>query len=142
MHAYDPDRLQGGLSVRRARAGETLELLTGAEQSLDGDVLVIADANGPVGIAGIMGGGTTGVSGATRNILFESAFFEPGVIAGRARRFGLQTDASMRFERGVDPAGQATAIERATALLAEIAGGTAGPTVVSGVEPPPRPPVQ
>lgn len=142
MHAYDLDRLQGGLSVRRARAGETLELLTGAEQSLDGDVLVIADANGPVGIAGIMGGGTTGVSGATRNILFESAFFEPGVIAGRARRFGLQTDASMRFERGVDPAGQATAIERATALLAEIAGGTAGPTVLSGVEPPPRPPVQ
>ena len=95
-----------------------------------------------VGIAGIMGGDATGVSADTRNILFESAFFEPAVIAGRARRFGLQTDASMRFERGVDPAGQAMAIERATALLLEIAGGRPGPTVVSGTEASSRPAVR
>ena len=132
LHAYDLDTLSGGLVVRRAQAGEKLQLLTGEEVELDVEVLVIADARGAVGMAGIMGGASTGVTEGTRNVVLESAFFGPAVIAGRARRFGLQTDAATRFERGVDPAGQLAAIERATALLLEIVGGEAGPTSVSG----------
>ena len=93
-------------------------------------MLVIADAGGAIGLAGIMGGATTGVSADTSAVIFESAFFSPDAIAGRARRFGLHTDASVRFERGVDPAHQIRAIERATALLIEIAGGEPGPVAV------------
>ncbi len=99
---------------------------------LDADVLVIADTRGAIGMAGIMGGASTGVTQDTRNVVLESAFFRPAVIAGRARRFGLQTDAATRFERGVDPAGQLAAIERATALLLAITGGEPGPASVSG----------
>jgi phenylalanyl-tRNA synthetase beta chain len=132
LHAYDLDTLSGGLAVRRAQAGEKLQLLTGDEVELDAEVLVIADARGAVGMAGIMGGARTGVTECTHNVAIESAFFRPAVIAGRARRFGLQTDAATRFERGVDPAGQLAATERATALLLEIVGGEAGPASVSG----------
>ncbi len=127
MHAYDLDQLQGGISVRRARAGESLTTLDGESLELDASLLVIADASGPVGLAGIMGGEATGVSEASRHVYLESAFFSPSVVAGRARRFGLHTDASMRFERGVDPSGQVRALERATALIQEIAGGRVGP---------------
>ncbi len=123
LHAYDLDKLDGGLVVRRARAGEPLNLLTGADIQLDEDVLVIADASRAIGLAGIMGGSSTAVSALTTNVLFESAFFSPSAIAGRARRLGLQTDAATRFERGVDPTGQQRALERATALLLAIAGG-------------------
>ncbi|TFG81197.1 MAG: phenylalanine--tRNA ligase subunit beta, partial [Chromatiales bacterium] len=115
LHAYDLDKLDGGLVVRRARAGEPLNLLTGADIQLDEDVLVIADASRAIGLAGIMGGSSTAVSALTTNVLFESAFFSPSAIAGRARRLGLQTDAATRFERGVDPTGQQRALERATA---------------------------
>jgi phenylalanyl-tRNA synthetase beta chain len=132
LHAYDMDTLVGGLTVRRALAGEKLQLLTGDEAALDASVLVIADARGAVGMAGIMGGASTGVGEGTRNVVLESAFFKPAVIAGRARRYGLQTDAATRFERGVDPAGQLAAIERATALLLAITGGSPGPASVSG----------
>jgi phenylalanyl-tRNA synthetase beta chain len=132
LHAYDLDKLSGGLTVRRGQAGEKLQLLTGEEVELDAGVLVIADARGAAGMAGIMGGASTGVTEDTCNIVLESAFFRPQVIAGRARRFGLQTDAATRFERGVDPAGQLAATERATALLLEIAGGEPGPAKVSG----------
>jgi phenylalanyl-tRNA synthetase beta chain len=139
LHAYDLARLRGGLSVRRARAGERLELLGGEPIELDPELLVIADAAGPVGLAGIMGGEGSGVTAATADIVLESAAFAPSAIAGRARRFGLQTDASMRFERGVDPRGQVQALERATALLLDIAGGAPGPVVVAGAPPPPAP---
>jgi phenylalanyl-tRNA synthetase beta chain len=132
LHAYDMDTLSGALGVRRARPGEKLRLLTGDEVELDATVLVIADERGAVGMAGIMGGATTGVSEGTHDVVLESAFFRPAVIAGRARRFGLQTDAATRFERGVDPAGQLAAIERATALLLQITGGTPGPAQISG----------
>ncbi len=132
LHAYDLDTLSSGLAVRRAQAGEKLQLLTGDEVELDTGVLVIADVRGAVGMAGIMGGASTGVTETTRNVVLESAFFRPTVIAGRARRFGLQTDAATRFERGVDPAGQLVAIERATALLLDISGGKPGPASVSG----------
>jgi phenylalanyl-tRNA synthetase beta chain len=127
MHAYDLGRLQGGIQVRRGRPEERLTLLDGREIRLDPDMLVIADERQPVGLAGIMGGIGSGVDASSRDIYLESAFFTPAVVAGRARRLGLHTDASVRFERGVDPTLQARAIERATALIVEIAGGQAGP---------------
>ena len=131
MHAFDLDKLQDEIVVRRARAGEKLVLLDETEAELDQDVLAICDADGPVAIAGIMGGLDSGVTERTRDILFESAFFNPATIMGKARRFGMHTDASHRFERGVDPSGQALAVERATALLIEIAGGEPGPLLIA-----------
>ncbi len=131
LHAYDLAKLEGRIVPRMARAGERLELLDGTVVELEPDVLVIADEAGVVGLAGVMGGARTAVSAETADVLLESAFFAPAAIAGRARRFGLHTDASVRFERGVDPTGQMRAIERATALLVEIAGGTPGPVLVA-----------
>jgi phenylalanyl-tRNA synthetase beta chain len=130
LHAYDLDKLVSPIDVRFAVAGEELTLLGGTRLSLAADVLVIADGTGPVGLAGIMGGERTSVTAGTRNVFFEAAFFAPEAIRGRARRYGLQTDAAQRFERGVDPAEQQRAIERATELLQSIAGGHAGPTRV------------
>ena len=127
LHAYDLRRLHNGLQVRRAVAGEALRLLDGSEVTLTADVLVIADAAGPVGMAGIMGGARSAISEDTTDLLIEVAWFDPGAIAGRARRFGLLTDASQRFERGVDPRGQERALARATELICAIAGGQAGP---------------
>jgi phenylalanyl-tRNA synthetase beta chain len=129
LHAYDLAKLDKHIEVRFATVGERLTLLDGRAVDLAADMLVIADARGPVGLAGIMGGQTTAVSAATDSVFLESAFFAPAAIAGRARRLGLHTDASMRFERGVDPAGQARAIERATELLLTICGGQAGPVI-------------
>src|SRR6056297_104509 len=129
MHAFDLARLQGGIRVRRAAVGETLELLNDQTIELDPELLVIADHAGPVALAGIMGGVPTSVQDGTRDILLESAWFDPAVIIGKARRFGLATDSSHRFERGVDPELQQLAIERATRLITEIAGGTPGPVI-------------
>jgi len=129
MHGYDLAKLSGALSTRRADEGEQLVLLDGQVVALDSEVLIIADKNGPVAMAGIMGGNTTAVDEQTTAVLLESAFFSRDVIAGRARRFGLHTDASVRFERGVDPRNQARAIERATALLLDISGGKPGPLI-------------
>ncbi len=129
MHGYDLSKLSGGIVTRRAGADEKLELLDGQTVTLDPDVLVIADARGPVAIGGIMGGNLTAVDEQTTTVFLESAFFDPDAIAGRARRFGLHTDASIRFERGVDPQNQARAIERATNLLLSIAGGKPGPLI-------------
>ena len=127
MHAYDLAKLRGTVVARRATAGEPLTLLDGRELQLDGDVLVIADDAGAIGLAGIMGGDRTAIGEHTRDLLLEVAWFDPHAIAGRARRYGLLTDASQRFERGVDPALQERAIERATQLLLQLAGGEAGP---------------
>ncbi|MFC0268461.1 phenylalanine--tRNA ligase subunit beta [Kushneria aurantia] len=129
MHAFDLERLGRHIEVRYAGEGEKLELLDGQQVALDGDTLLIADAEGPLAIAGVMGGARSGVNSQTRHVLLESAFFAPLAVAGRARRYGLHTDASHRFERGVDPSQQVRAIERATRLLLDIAGGTPGPTV-------------
>ena len=134
MHAFDLDRLQGGINVRRGRQGETLELLDGKQVDVDDSLLAICDEAGPVALAGIMGGLDTGVTDATKNILLESAYFKPSVISGKAREMGLHTDASHRFERGVDPRGQVRAIERITALLLDIAGGEAGPLIHASAE--------
>ena len=128
MHAYDLRELAGGIVVRRARAGETLKLLDGREIAMDESVLVIADHEKSLGLAGVMGGDHSGIGDDTTDVLLEVAFFLPESIAGRGRRYGLVTDASQRFERGVDPTLQSRAIERATALLCACAGGTPGPT--------------
>jgi phenylalanyl-tRNA synthetase beta chain len=133
LHGYDLDKLSDGIRVRRGGAGEELILLDGTPIRVDSEVLVIADGSGAIGLGGIMGGQATAVSDVTTNVFLESAFFEPDAIAGRARRFGLHTDASVRFERGVDPMHQARAIERATGLLTEIVGGEPGPmTEITG----------
>jgi phenylalanyl-tRNA synthetase beta chain len=136
MHAYDLRALREGIEVRYARAGETLRLLDGTEHGLSSELLVIADGAGPVGLAGIMGGERSSVAETTSDIFLEVAWFAPAALAGRARKLGLLTDASQRFERGVDPTGQERAIERASALLLEIAGGVPGPTVVTESEAP------
>ena len=143
MHAYDLDRLSESIVVRYAEPGEALALLGGQEIELTGDNLVIVDGSGPVGLAGIMGGESTAVLEQTSDILLESAFFAPSAVAGRARRFGLHSDASLRFERGVDPEQQVRAIERATELLLDITGGAPGPVqeTVSQEHVPARPEV-
>jgi phenylalanyl-tRNA synthetase beta chain len=131
MHAYDLAKLKDAITVRRATAAEGLTLLDGTEVTAAPDVLLIADAQGAVGLAGIMGGERTAVTAETTDVFFESAYFSPAAVLGRARRFGLTTDASQRFERGVDPTQQGRAIERAVALLAPIAGGRAGPIEIT-----------
>lgn len=127
LHAFDLDKLHERIVVRRARSGERLTLLNEQNVDLDPDTLLITDASGPIALAGIMGGASTECDGRTRDVFLESAFFTPTSITGRARRYGLHTDASHRFERGVDPGLQARAVERATRLLIEIAGGRPGP---------------
>jgi len=126
MHAFDVQKLSGGVTVRRARTGESLTLLNEQVAQLDSEVLVIADDAGVLAIAGIMGGQDSGVATTSTNVFLESAFFHPDAIVGRARRFGLATDSSFRFERGVDFAATQPAMERATQLLVEICGGTVG----------------
>ncbi len=129
LHAFDLDRLSGGLDVRMARAGETMTGLDGKPITLAADMLVIADASGPVALAGVIGGQDSGVRDGTTRIVLESAYFTPEAIAGRARRLGLHTDAAHRFERGTDPELPRIAMERATQLLCELYGGTPGPVV-------------
>ncbi|MDX1593383.1 MAG: phenylalanine--tRNA ligase subunit beta [Gammaproteobacteria bacterium] len=134
MHAFDLARLEGGIVVRWAEAGEKLLLLDGREVELDAETLVIADHGQAVAIAGVMGGELSGVADDTGTLFLESAFFAPTAIAGRARRYGMHTDASHRFERGVDPELQRRAMERATRLLLDIVGGTPGPIVEASDE--------
>lgn len=129
MHAFDLNRLQGGIVVRMAREGETLTLLDGNQATLASDTLVIADHQQPLALAGIFGGEHSGVNGKTRDVLLECAYFNPLAITGRARRYGLHTDASHRYERGVDPQLQQRAMERATELLLALCGGQAGPVI-------------
>ena len=127
MHAFDLKRLADKIVVRRARSDDTLTLLDGQQIELDETTLLITDGDGPVAIAGVMGGERSGVQADTTDIFLESAFFSPLAISGTARRFGLHTDASHRYERGVDFNLQRTAIERATQLLLSIVGGRPGP---------------
>jgi phenylalanyl-tRNA synthetase beta chain len=127
LHAFDLNLLQGDIQVRFAQAGEKLSLLNDTEVTLKADDLVIADSNGAVALAGIMGGKPTSVTDSTQSIFLESAFFTPDTLAGKARRLGLSTDSSYRFERGVDFGNTSQALERATALILEICGGKAGP---------------
>jgi phenylalanyl-tRNA synthetase beta chain len=135
MHGFDLDKLSGPIQVRMARAGEKLALLN--EQSVvftdsDVDMLLIADEQGPQALAGIMGGAATAVSDTTCDVFLEAAHFIPDAIIGKARRFGLSTDSSHRFERGVDASLPRYAMERATRLLLDICGGECGPLLEAG----------
>ena len=134
MHGFDPDRLSGNVRVRLSGGGEKLTLLDGSEVEVQEGTLLIADEDKPLALAGIMGGEASGVTGDTRDILLESAFFTPTAIIGKARAYGLHTDSSHRFERGVDWQLQRKALERATDLLLHITGGQAGPVVEAVAE--------
>jgi phenylalanyl-tRNA synthetase beta chain len=142
LHAFDADTLRGPIGVRRARAGETLKLLDERDAALDADFLLITDADAPVALGGVMGGWSTRVTAATRNVFIEAAHFAPAAIAGRARKLGMHTDAAHRFERGVDAELPRQALERAAQLIVA-AGGRAGPIVeaVSTADLPQRVPV-
>ena len=129
MHAFDLTKLSGGIQVRFAKKDEPITLLNNTDVKLASDDLVIADDSGAIALAGIMGGEPTSVTDATSNIFLESAFFTPDSIAGKARRLGLSTDSSYRFERGVDFGNTQMALERATALVLAICGGKAGETI-------------
>lgn len=129
MHAFDLDTVDQKIEVREAKAGETLTLLDGQTVTTHAGTLVIADASAPIALAGIMGGDKTSVSKNTTRLFLESAFFATEAIAGQARKYGLHTDSSHRFERGVDPSLAIVAMERATALLKEIVGGKVGPII-------------
>ena len=129
MHAFDLTKIEGGIVVRMAEQDEKLTLLDGTEAKLNADTLVVADHNKALAIAGIFGGEESGVTAETKDVLLECAFFAPDHIRGRAGSYGLHTDSSMRFERGVDYALQASAMERATELLVEICGGEVAPVV-------------
>ncbi|WP_243041687.1 phenylalanine--tRNA ligase subunit beta [Dyella sedimenti] len=131
LHAFDNDKLQGDIVVRHARDGETLKLLDGSEAKLDAGFLLIADDRHGLAVAGVMGGFDSRVTDDTRSVFLEAAHFAPAAIMGRARKLGMHTDASHRFERGVDPALPRRALERATELLLAIAGGKAGPVLVA-----------
>ena len=134
MHAFDRDQLVGAIDVRMANDGEQLVLLDGKTLTLTNDVLVIADQEKPLALAGIMGGEHSGISEKTTSVFLESAYFNPITIAGKARRYGLHTDASARFERGVDWQLAEHACQRATALMIEICGGTPGPVMITDNE--------
>ncbi|MFB6261574.1 MAG: phenylalanine--tRNA ligase subunit beta, partial [Thiohalorhabdaceae bacterium] len=127
LHAFDNDQLSGDVRVRHAGDGEPVTLLDGSAAELEAGALVVADDAGVQAVAGVMGGAGTAVTEATTNVFLEAAYFRPGAVAGRARKLGQHTDASHRFERGVDPHLAVIAMERATALLTELAGGTPGP---------------
>ena len=142
LHAFDLAKLKGGITVRMAKAGEQIKLLNDQTATLDADMLVIADEARGVALAGIMGGADTAVDDTTRDVFLESAFFTPDIIAGRARRLGISTDSSHRFERGVDFAATHACIERATQLLLEICGGEAGPVTEVSAVLPARNPIQ
>jgi len=131
LHAYDLSLVSGAIRPRLAKKGEKVTLLDEKEVSVGPNTLVISDDSGAIGLAGIMGGLSTAVSEETVDVFFEAAFWPQEFMAGRARSYGLHTDASLRFERGVDAEGQARAVERATSLLLEISGGDAGPLEVT-----------
>ena len=129
LHAFDLEKVNTEIVVRLATKGETLVLLDGQNIALDTDTLIIADQQKPLAIAGIMGGQASGVQGSTHSVFLESAYFDPISIRLTARRYGLRTDSSFRFERTVDPQLQLRALERATELLLEIVGGVACPLI-------------
>ncbi len=141
LHAFDLAKLHGGITVRMAQAGEPITLLNDQTVALQPDMLVIADAQRAVALAGIMGGADTAVDDTTRDIFLEAAFFSPDAIAGRARRLGLATDSAHRFERGVDFSATRDCLERAVRLIVEICGGAPGPVTETAHALPARDPI-
>ena len=141
LHVYDLDKLRGAIDVRWGKKGEKVLLLNEQEVEVDGAVLCITDDSGVIGLGGIMGGESTKADESTRNVFLESAFFHPAAIAGRARRYNFSSDASHRFERGVDFDNNVDGIERATRLVLDLCGGEPGPTVDTVARLPKRKPV-
>ena len=141
LHVYDLDKLRGAINVRWGKKGEKVLLLNEQQVEVDESVLCITDESGVIGLGGIMGGESTKADESTRNVFLESAFFWPDAIQGRARRYNFSSDASHRFERGVDFANNVDGIERATRLILEMCGGEAGPTVDTVARLPKRKPV-
>ncbi len=133
LHAFDAALVRGAVVVRGARAGEEIVLLDGSTRRLEAEDLIIADDEGPLAVAGVMGGMRAAVGPATRSVLLEAAYFRPETLSRTARRLGLATEAALRFERGVDPELCELALERATALILKIAGGVASPAAEHGV---------
>jgi len=134
MHAFDAIKIKTGIRIKRAQGGEKLNLLDGQECELLQDTLIIADEEKPLALAGIMGGLDSAVTGSSQDIFLESAFFQPLSIIGKARQYGLHTDSSHRFERGVDYQLQERAIERATRLILDFCGGSPGPVQIEQSE--------
>ncbi|MFQ5961460.1 MAG: phenylalanine--tRNA ligase subunit beta, partial [Candidatus Methylomirabilales bacterium] len=140
LHAFDHAGLEGGrIVVRRAKDGERMVTLDGVERTLQPGMLAIADAVRPVAIAGVMGGGATEVTGATRDILLESARFQPASVRRTAKALGLNTESSYRFERGVDPSGVVRALDRVARLIGELAGGRVAQGLINRESRRPRP---
>jgi phenylalanyl-tRNA synthetase beta chain len=129
LHAYDNALLEGDIVVRFPGDGERLTLLNGQVLELDASLLLVADEQKPLGLAGIMGGEHSGISDKTTSVLLEGAFWNPAVIQGKARRLGFVTDAGYRFERGIDFQASPDAVDRAAALILELCGGRAGPLI-------------
>jgi phenylalanyl-tRNA synthetase beta chain len=142
LHAFDNEKLAGAIHARMARAGEKILLLNGQTLELADDVLLIADDERPLAMAGIMGGEHTGITLETSEMVLESAFFAPRAVAGRARRYGFGSDASYRFERGVDFGAARQALERASRLILDICGGRAGPLCEARAGLPARDPIR
>jgi phenylalanyl-tRNA synthetase beta chain len=142
LHAFDLDRIESRIEVRFGRAGEEIKLLNDQQIALTPNFLVIADALKPLALAGIMGGAASAVTDETQDILLESAFFAPSVIAGKSRLLGFGSESAYRFERGVDFGGTGRALERATELVLEICGGSAGPVCDARAALPARQPVR
>jgi phenylalanyl-tRNA synthetase beta chain len=142
LHVYDLDKLRGPIDVRWGRKGEKVLLLNEQQVEVDASVLCITDDSGVIGLGGIMGGESTKADAGTRNVFLESAFFHPAAIQGRSRRYNFSSDASHRFERGVDFANNVEGIERATRLILDICGGEPGPTVDKVARLPKRKPVR
>ncbi len=137
LHVFDAAKVKGGLVVRRARTGESLEALDGKTYALDETMVVIADDSGPISIAGIMGGMATGCDAGTADVLIESALWHPSNIAATGRKLGINSDARYRFERGIDPAGTLPGLDRATAMVLAHCGGTASAVTLAGAVPEP-----
>ena len=135
LHVFDAAKLKGGIQVRWSKNGESLALLNGQVINLDNETLIIADDVKPLALAGVMGGNESAVCDLTHDVFLECAFFSPQLIAGKARKFGLHTDSSHRFERGVDATMQTRAMERASQLIIQIAGGALGPITEQTNEP-------
>jgi phenylalanyl-tRNA synthetase beta chain len=142
LHAFDNAKLTGDIHVRYPKQGETLLLLNGQSVEPSADTLLICDEAAALALAGIMGGEASGVSAATTDLFLESAFFAPEAVAGKARALGFSSDASYRFERGVDFAGAKAAMERATELILQICGGIAGPITDAQADLPERHPIR
>jgi len=135
LHVFDAERIQGDIVARLARPGETLAALNGKSYALDGEMTVIADSTGPLALAGVIGGESSGCSETTRAVFLEAAYFDPARTAGTGRRLDVLSDARFRFERGIDPAFVVPAMELATRMILDLCGGEASEPVIAGTEP-------